>query len=160
MRVRRGFTLLETGLATSIIGLGVVALLQLITKLTVTQITAVDMTVAVNLANNVHELTYNLHFFDPTQPTHWGPETGETLATYNDNDDFDGASFSPPVDARRQTISNLSGWTQSITVRSVDPNNLTSTVPNGSTPTERITVTISHLGQQVYQESWLNVYPY
>jgi hypothetical protein len=150
MRVRRGFTLLETGLATSIIGLGVVALLQLTTKLTVTQI----------LANNIHELTYNLHFFDPTQPTHWGPETGETLATYNDNDDFDGAVFSPPVDARRQTISNLSGWTQSITVRSVDPNNLTSTVPNGSTPTERITVTITHLGQQVYQESWLNVYPY
>jgi hypothetical protein len=151
---------METGLATMIIGLGVVSVLQLTTKLTVSQITAVDMTIAVNLANNVHELTYNLHFADPNSPTHWGPETGETLATFNDNDDFDGQTFSPPIDARRQTIANLKGWSQTVTVQSVDINSLTTAVPNGSSKAERVTATINHNGQQVYQESWLNVYPY
>ena len=151
---------METGLATVIIGLGVVGVLQLTTKLTVAEITAVDMTVAVNLANNIHELTYNLHFADPVKPTHWGPETGETLATYNDNDDFDGSSFSPPIDARRQPMSNLSTWTQTISVKSVDPTSLTTVVPNGTSNFERITVTITHQGQTVYQESWVNVYPY
>ena len=158
--LRRAFTLIETGLATMIIGLGVVSVLQLTTKLTVSQITAVDMTVAVNLANNLHELTYNLHFCDPNNPTHWGPENGETLATFNDNDDFDGQVFSPPIDARRNAISSLSGWSQGVTVHSVDINSLTTTVPNGSSKAQRITVTISHNGQAVYQESWLNVYPY
>ena len=151
---------METGLATMIIGLGVVSVLQLTTKLTVSQITAVDMTIAVNLANNVHELTYNLHFTDPTNPTHWGPESGETLATFNDNDDFDGQTFSPPIDARRQTIANLKGWSQTVTVRNADINSLTTLVPNGTSKAERITATITHNGQQVYQEIWLNVYPY
>jgi type II secretory pathway pseudopilin PulG len=159
-RRRRGFTLLDTGLGTIIIGLGIVSTLQLLGKLTASQGDGQDLTIAVNLANNVHELTFNLHFTDPIAPTHWGPEAGETLATYNDNDDFDGATFSPPIDARRQAVPNLAGWTQSISVRSVDQNNLTATVPNGSTPAERIIVTVSHLGQVVYQESWLNVYPY
>jgi prepilin-type N-terminal cleavage/methylation domain-containing protein len=160
LKARRGFTLMEVAMGTMIIGLGVVSVLQLTAKLTVSQVGAVDMTVAVNLANNIHELFYNLHFADPVTPAHWGPETGETLATYNDNDDFDGSSFSPPIDTERNTLSNLSGWTQSISVQSVDPNHITSTVPNGSTSMERITVTISHLGQTVYSESWLNVSPY
>src|SRR5882724_10957856 len=97
---RRGFTLLETGLATIIIGMGVVAIVELLAKGTMSQIEANDLTIAVNLANSIHELTYNLKFTDPTNinnPTpHWGPETGETIANYNDNDDFDGKTFSPP----------------------------------------------------------------
>jgi type II secretory pathway pseudopilin PulG len=157
---RGGFTLLEVGLATMIIGLGVMAVLQLAAKLTVSQDNAVDVTQAINLANNIHELFFNLHFADPVTPTHWGPESGETLATYNDNDDFDGSVFSPPIDTERNTISNLTNWSQSISVQSVDPNSITSTVPDGTTSMERITVTIQHQGQTVYTESWLNVYPY
>jgi hypothetical protein len=151
---------MEVALGTVIIGVGVMAVLELTTKLTVSQDGAVDMTVAINLANNIHELTYNLHFTDPINPTHWGPEAGETLATYNDNDDFDGSVFSPPIDTERNTLSNLTGWTQSISVQSVDPNSISTTVTNGSTSMERITVTVSHSGQTVYAESWLNVYPY
>jgi Tfp pilus assembly protein PilV len=160
LKGRRGFTLMEVGMGTMIIGLGVMAVLQLTAKLTVSQDGAVDMTVAVNLANNIHELFYNLSFANPTTPTQWGPSNGQTLATYNNNSDFDGSSFSPPIDTERNTLSNLTGWTQSIAVNSVDPNHITSTVPDGTTSMERITVTISHLGQTVYTESWLNVSPY
>ncbi len=163
-RSRRGFTLLETGLATIIIGLGVVSIVQLLAKGTISQIEANDLTIAVNLANNIHELTYNLKFTDPTNinnpSPHWGPESWEALATYNDNDDFDGRTFSPPIDARRQALSGFGNWSQSITVQSVDPNKITLTVPNGTTQMERITVTIQHNGSTVYTETWLNTAPY
>jgi type II secretory pathway pseudopilin PulG len=163
-RVRRGFTLLETGLTTIIIGMGVVAITELLTKGTVSQIEANDLTIAVNLANSIHELTYNLKFTDPSNinnpSPHWGPETGETLATYNDNDDFDGQTFSPPIDARRNVLSNFTGWSQTITVQNVDPNKITLVVPNATTQMERITVTIQHNGKTLYTESWLNTAPY
>jgi type II secretory pathway pseudopilin PulG len=159
-RPRRAFTLLETAMATIIIGVGVMGVMQLLAKSTALQINSVDTAVAVNLANNIHEMTLNLYFADPVHPANWGLEAGETLATADDLDDFDGAVFSPPIDARRQPLANFANWSQSVTVQSVDPNRLTTTVPNGSTPTERVTVSVSHFGQVVYQESWLNASPY
>ena len=155
-RKRRGFTLIETGLATIIIGVGVTALVQLLAKGTISNIDGADLTTAVNLANNIHEMTYALSFADPVTPTHWGAETGETLATYNDVDDFDGKTFSPPIDARRQVLSSFTNWSQSIAVQKVDVNRLTTSVPNSTVmPTLRVTVTVQHFGQTVYSENWL-----
>ena len=153
---RRGFTLMETGLATIIIGVGVSALVQLLAKGTISNLDGADLTTAVNLANSIHELTYGLSFADPVTPTHWGPETGETLATYNDVDDFDGQVFSPPIDARRQSLPNFTNWSQAVTVQKVDVNRLSTVVPNATVmPTLRVTVTVKHLGQTVYAETWL-----
>jgi prepilin-type N-terminal cleavage/methylation domain-containing protein len=83
LKIRLAFTLMETMLAISILGIGVSAVVQLLAKGTSVNIDAVDTSVALNLANSIHELTYNLHFVDPAQPTHWGPESGETLAQYS-----------------------------------------------------------------------------
>ena len=153
---RRGFTLLETGLATIIIGVGVTALVQLLAKGTISNMNGADLTTAVNLANNIHELTYGLTFVDPAHPTNWGVESGETLATYSHLDDFNNQTFSPPIDARRQSLSNYSNWSQSVTVTKVDINRLATAVPNTTTmPSARVTVSISHFGSVVYTENWL-----
>lgn len=155
-RKRRAFTLMETGLATIIIGVGVTSLVQLLAKGTISNLAGADLTTAVNLANNIHEMTYGLSFADPVTPTHWGPESGETLATYNDIDDFDGRTFSPPIDARRQSLTNFSNWSQTVAVQKVDVNRLVTAVPNGTVmPTLRVTVTVQHVGQTVYAETWL-----
>lgn len=156
VRGRRGFTLLETGLATIIIGLAVTSLMQLLAKGTVLNIEGADLTTAINLANNVHELTYGLTFVDPNNPTNWGPEGGETLATYSHLDDFSSQTFSPPIDARRQSLANYGNWTQVVTASKVDINRLTTGVPNSTVmPAAKVTVTILHFGNAVYSESWL-----
>jgi hypothetical protein len=71
-------------------------------------------------------------------------------------DDLDGRSYSPPINARRVSLgSDYAGWAQRIVVDSVDPDMLTAVVPKGSTPTNRITVTITHNGRTVCTLSWI-----
>src|SRR5688572_5057656 len=94
---RQGFTLIEAAIVTVIIGVGIVAMLQLLATGTVSNVEGTKMTTGMNFANSVHELTLSLAFADPTTPTNWGHETGETTATYDDIDDLDGKTFSPPI---------------------------------------------------------------
>jgi hypothetical protein len=154
-RVRRGFTLMEAALVTCIIGVGVTSMLQLLAAGSVSNASGAELTTGINLAKNIRELTLGLAFADPTTPTHWGAESGETIATFDDLDDFNGTLFSPPIDARRQTLTDHTGWQQSITVRSVDQNRLTLDVTNGTTPASRVTVVITHNGVFICELSWI-----
>jgi Tfp pilus assembly protein PilV len=54
---RRGFTLIEAALAILIIGVGVTALLELLTAGTMSNSAGTELTTAINLANNIHEIT-------------------------------------------------------------------------------------------------------
>lgn len=151
----RAFTLIEAALMTVIIGVGVVAMLQLLATGTVSNLEGNDSTTGLNLARNIRELCLSLSFADPSTPTHWGHESGEALASYDDIDDLDGKTFSPPIDARRQSIASMDTWAQIIEVQSVDPDRLTAAVPKGSSPAARITVTVTNRGQVVTSMSWL-----
>jgi len=153
--LRRGFTLIESALVTIIVGTGVVAVMQLLAAGSMASRQSQGLTTAVHLANQIHELSLGLAFADPTSPADWGPHAGETLANYDDVTDLDGQTFTPPIDARRHTLTNLADWSQSITVESVDPNRITLTVPKGSTRAQRITVNVLHNGQIVFTENWL-----
>src|SRR5436190_12120567 len=155
LRRRAGFTLIEAALVTTIISFGVLAMLQLLAVGTVSNNDGAEMSTAINLAKGVRELMIGMPIADPLTPTHWGSEAGENLATYNDIDDFDGKSYSPPIDGRRASIVSLNDWKQSITVKTVDPNLLTSTVPNGTMAAVRVTVTVSHNNKQITSYSWV-----
>jgi prepilin-type N-terminal cleavage/methylation domain-containing protein len=54
---RRGFTLIESALAILIIGVGVTALLELLAAGTMSNSAGTELTTAINLANNIHEIT-------------------------------------------------------------------------------------------------------
>jgi len=54
---RRGFTLIEAALAILIVGVGVTALLELLTAGTLSNVAGTELTTAINLANNIHEIT-------------------------------------------------------------------------------------------------------
>ena len=156
-RRRRGFTLIESALVTVIVGLGVVATLELLANGTSANAESTQLTTAIHLARNIREMSLGLHFYDPQTPDNWGVETGETLATFDDLDDLDGKAFSPPIDARRQVLNSYTNWQQAITVETVDIDKLTLNVPKGSEPSNRITVVISHRGRPIYRTSWLSV---
>jgi type II secretory pathway pseudopilin PulG len=162
---RRGFTLIEAAITTIIIGVGCVAMLQLLAAGTLANNDGAELTTAMNLAGNVREAMAGLNYSDPTTPTHWGPESGETSVTaYNDLDDFDGQTFSPPIDARRISLgSNFSTWAQKVKVETVKPDNLTATTSHLTLapllrPTCRCTVSITHNGHEVYTQTWIAAY--
>ena len=154
-QLRRGFTLIEAALVLAIISFGVLAMLQLLAAGTVSNSEGAEMTTAMNLAKNVREMCVGMHCVDPTTPTNWGAEPGETLATYDDIDDLAGRSFSPPIDARRTVLTELDNWVQSISVVNVDADRLTTVVPNGSSPAYRITCVVTNNGREVYRMSWV-----
>lgn len=156
----RGFTLLETALTTVIIGTGVIALIQLLAAGTMSNGSATELTTAVNLANNIHEIALALPFINPNNPT---STTSGGATTFNYLWDLNGNSYSPPLDIRKNAINTYSNWSQVVTVNSVDQTNLTAIRPNGvpptGQPTARLTVVISHHGKAVYQASWLIAVP-
>jgi prepilin-type N-terminal cleavage/methylation domain-containing protein len=171
-RRRRGFTLIEASLATVIVGVGILSMMQLFTACTRQNAAAADMTTAMLLAENIQETMAGLSFSDPAfGRTYFGPEPGQTLPSYDDVDDFDGKTFSPPIDSTRQPITTLSQYSQVISVWPVYPNQLSANSNTTSpditqttyTGAARVTVRILHTQHpgdtpnEVYRTSWIRV---
>lgn len=129
-----GFTLIEASLATVIIGVGVLAMVDAQSSFIVSNQWSSHAATATFLANEIREMTRSLPKHDPvvglfledqgdgtTTLLGWGPEQGETtLADFDDIDDFDGVVFSwigtpdlvngdlpGPVNAFREVIPGL-----------------------------------------------------
>ncbi len=119
-----------------IIGIAFVGVVQLFTVGTYANQESGDLTTALGLAGNIHEMSLGL--------------------AYTDLISLDGITHSPPVDASNTTLDDMAGWTQQVSASYVDPNRLSLTVPKTSPePTILITVTISHNGNFVYSTHWL-----
>ena len=158
-RRRHGFTLIETALATIIIGVGVLAMMSAQAAFHQQNAWSTHSSIATHLANEIREMTWTLPQHDPvTGDAFWGPE-GDNEASfqdYDDLDDFDGLDggliFSPPINARREVIANMDGWTQTVRVFNVDPFNivfdgdtLIGVEPNFTTNTLAVEVTIHYM---------------
>jgi type II secretory pathway pseudopilin PulG len=159
-RRRSGFTLIEAALATVIIGTGVLAILAAQQAYHRKNNWAQRTGTAMLLANEIRELTLTLPQHDPiTGTANMGPEAGETVASYDDLDDFAGpvtngvgagVTFDPPINALRQTVADLDGWSQVVRVENVLPDNISSTFTQnlGTTDLMRVTVTINYQSPQ------------
>ncbi len=158
----RGFTLIEASMTTAIIGIAFVAALELFGACTKQNRASAQTTVAMMLGRHVQEAMLSLPFTDPNPiSATFGAETGETLATFDDVDDFNNQSFNPPIDALRQPIDELAKYTQTVSVTSVNPNQPSASGSAGSAV--RITVTISYKStdsapvERIYSYSWLRM---
>jgi hypothetical protein len=157
---RGGFTLIETAMVMTLIGLGVLAMLELLAAGSVSNAYGTEMTTAVHLANNIHEISLGLAFADPENPLVWNTKEPAGITACDNVIDLDGTSFSPPLDVRRQTMPNYTGWGQRVKVESVAEDYVASVRPNTlAEPTVRVTVTIFHHGRDIYTTSWLAVAP-
>ena len=155
---RAGFTLIETALATIIVGIGVLAMVSAQSAFHQKNAWSTHASIATHLGNEIREMTWNMPRYDPvTGDAHWGPE-GDNEASfedYDDLDDFDGLGgglvFQPPINAQRRVISNMEGWSQTVRVFSVDPynivfdgNTLAGVEVDGTTDTIAMEVTIHY----------------
>ena len=157
---RRGFTLIEAALATVIIGIGVVALLELLAAGTMSNSAGTELTTATSLANNIHEISMILPFNDPGNGASTSTKEAGGPTAYNDIWDMNGDTYSPPLDVTRHPLNAYSTWAQQVTVQSVQPDTLTAGRPNSVTlPTARVTVVITHNGKNVYTASWIITAP-
>ena len=167
-------------MVTVIIGVGVVAMLQLLAAGTVSNSEGTELTTAINLANNIREASLGLAYYDPTDmakdPKEYKWDTKEaTVKDYDNIMDFDGASdtwnqasdpaegyqkFKPPLDVRRDTVGGYPNWEQWVKVETVSENSVATLLPHDAkSPTARVTVKIIRNGNEVYRMSWLAVAP-
>ena len=153
----RGFTLVEILVAVVIIGIAIAALVGANGAFTQVNGAAVDLSTAEFLIEEIRELTTTLPVIDPESGTDtFGPEADEaTVADYDDLDDFDNASFCPPVDVSATALTDFSSFTQQITVENVDPSSLETPVADHTSDFVRIKVTIVQNNRPVSSASWI-----
>jgi len=151
-----GFLLIEVLIAIVLVALAVTSLMVANGAFTKANDAGVDLSTAEFLIEQIRELTILLAVVDPESGVStFGPETGETLASYDDSDDFDGASFSPPISVNRSLLNNFAAFTQQITVENVNAADFEQVVSDHSSYFVRVTVKIFLDSREIDSASWL-----
>jgi prepilin-type N-terminal cleavage/methylation domain-containing protein len=135
--LRRGFTLIEAAIVTVIVGVGTVAMIQLLAAGSVANGQSHELTTGMNLANNIREMTQTMTFAD-------------VLALNN-------RTYSPAVDAMNQPVSSLAGWKQQVATTRVVENAVNVTTTATDSNIARVTVWALHHDRKVCEVSWLVV---
>jgi prepilin-type N-terminal cleavage/methylation domain-containing protein len=153
---KNGLTLIEVLVAIILIGVAIASLVAANGLFTKANSFGLDLSTAEFLIEQIRELTTPLPAVDPNTGTDiFGPEAGETLATYDDLDDLNGASPRPPINANRQPLNDFAAFTQEITVENVSDTNFETVVPHHSSHFVRITVKILSNNNEISSASWI-----
>ncbi|MCK4294689.1 MAG: hypothetical protein KAY65_15920 [Planctomycetes bacterium] len=152
-----GFTLIEALFAILLVGLAIASLLGANTAFTWTNAAGTDLTTAEFLLEQIKELTTTLPVIDPeTGTATFGLEPEEAgLAAFDDLDDFDGASFSPPIGADSATLNDFAAFTQQVTVENVSSSNFALADGDHNSPFVRVTVSILKNSKEISSASWI-----
>lgn len=150
-----GFTLVEVLIATILIGLSIAALVAANGTLTMANGAGADQSTAEFLCEQIRELTAMLAVVDPqTTTTTFGPEEAG-VAAYDDVDDLDGATFSPPIGADRASLNAFAAFSQQVTVQNVNRSNLDQVVADHASQFVRVTVRVLRNQQEITSASWV-----
>lgn len=142
---RRAISLVEAVVSIAIVGLMLAAVLNTVGAAVVTREHASEQARAVLLADDLLAEILQQAYEEPIDAANFGRESGETSssrAAYDDVDDYDDWSASPPQLKDGTAIAELDGWTRRVKIDYVTSSNLlTSTASD--TGVKRITVTVS-----------------
>ena len=115
-----------------------------------------DLSTAEFLVEQIREMTTTLPVSEPDETT-WttfGPEEGSP-ADYDDVDDFDGATFSPPINANRVALTNYTAFSQTITVENLNATDFDQVVADCMSNFVRVTVQVSRNTRPLCSASWV-----
>ncbi len=151
-----GFTLIEVLIAIILVALAIASLVAANISFTKASGAGTDLSTAEFLIEQIRELTVLLPVIDPQTGTDvFGPEDGETLANYDDLDDFDGTSFSPPISADRATLNNFAAFSQQITVENINAANFEQVVTNHNSSFVRVNAKVFLNSNEISSASWI-----
>lgn len=151
----KGFTLIEVMAAIFLMALAIVSLISASMISTNVNSKSTTLTTAEFLVEEVRELTALLGVVDPQSGTAaFGAEEG-SLAGYDDIDDLDGVTFSPPINAARATLTDFSQFTQQITVQNVSAADFQQVVSDHGSDFVKITVDVYYNNEPVSSSSWI-----
>ncbi len=138
-RRQAGFTLLEAAMTTMIVGVGLVATLQLLAAGTSANIDGVRTTTGINLAKGIREMTLKM--------------------TFDEVRALKGQTYNPPVDSRGTAIAGFNQWTQTVDVQAVDPDRITTDIVSATPDAVRVTVVVTQAGENSCSMSWYRFRP-
>jgi prepilin-type N-terminal cleavage/methylation domain-containing protein len=152
---KTGFSLVEVLVAVLLMGLAIASLLAANSSFTQANATGLELSTAEFLTEQIRELTAMLPVMDPNTGTdQFGPEEA-TLAEYDDLDDFDEASFSPPINADREALNDFAAFSQQITVQNVADANFEQVASDHTSDFVRVIVKVSLNSTEISSTSWL-----
>jgi type II secretory pathway pseudopilin PulG len=147
------FSYIEAVVAIFILGLGVTAGMNLYGSYARAALSDQEALAGRELAAGLMSEILAKYFEDPTATGRlFGPEALElSRADYDDVDDYNGGSQSPPANPDGSPLAPgvYDGYTRSVVVQNVNPTNLTQSAANGSTAAKRITIKITRRGRDV-----------
>ena len=130
-----GFTLIEVLIATIFVAIAIVSLLGASRSYTRANGAAVELSTAEFLLEQIRERII--------------------MTDYSDLPDFDGANYSPPIDALDNSLSDFAAFSQSVTVENVSNSDFEQVVSDGSSSFIRISVGISLNSREISSASWI-----
>lgn len=156
-RLRRGVSLAEVAVSAALVGVMLVATLNAVGAVFKTRLAARQRQQGDALARELLSEVLQASHRDPQGGGTFGLEAGESGSTrvaFDDGDDYDGWSESPPKDQAGNALPNAAGWTRRVDVIRVEPDSpLTSTT--SETGLKLITVTAtSPSGEQTVLQAF------
>jgi len=145
------FTLVEAVVSLVVVGAMLVAALSTVGASRLSQYKTSQYSRGQLLAELLMAEILTQDYLDPNGTPVFGTEGGESTSTrvdFDDVDDYDGWSSSPPAAKDGTPLAGLSGWQRSVTVQWVDPADVTQ-VKASESNAKRVTVTVSCNNKQV-----------
>ncbi len=143
---RRGFTLVEAVMSMLIVGLMLVAALNTVGASRVSQSRNAEQAIGPGLAEDLMAEILSQYYQEPVDTPGFGREAGENggeRSMWDDIDDYDSWSKSPPQNKDGTDIPDLAGWGRAVTVCWAKSSDLSK--ENASdTGIKRIDVAVTH----------------
>src|SRR5581483_8369957 len=139
---RRGFTMVEAAIAVAVVGVLLTAATSTLMTVAKNRQIQTERRQGYELADQLMSEILQCYFQDPGSSPVFGPETGETRATYDDVDDYNGLSEAPPRQRSGTALTDYAGWKRTVAVSYVSPTSPAS--PSSvATSLKRIIVTVT-----------------
>lgn len=144
-RDQRGVTLIDLIITIIILAIAVPPMVGVFITSTRNSTFGVTMARANHLASNLFEEIRSKRWDENTGAASatLGPDTGETRATYDDVDDFNGLNETPPKDSQGANMSGYTGFRQQVSVCYVAGTAVDTCLGSGTSNYKKITVTVT-----------------
>jgi Tfp pilus assembly protein PilV len=146
-----GFTLVEAMISMVVVAVLLVAAMRATGASALAQYKTAERVTARALASGLVNEIIVLRYEEPNGTPSFGRESGESGGNkqgWDDVDDFDGWSESPPQYRDGTNMPNCSGWQRTVSVVRVNPMDVTQ-LSGSETGAKRITVTVKHNGTTI-----------